>query len=680
MQIIKIEDEYFAVKSGVTLSAAEIQKYQALGKPDLSSMSFENYPDIDFPASRNIRDSLFHDKVPEKAPLQNELSDNTEVLRSISNQGNKDGYVYVHADYEIHDKEVPDGLKNRGLHLNRTMEYYRLNYDDKAQKYILTDLKNQPAKLNTTRAFTSTHKGEITLVDKFIGLSESDLLLVGQIHAAILALKTPAERGDYFDQLPPKEKSLYSEYFYFKNHYIDIGQKHYSIAHECRHVLNWINLTRRRQDTASGAISIDNHLRLLENDEKSAHLAETLLGVKRFYTKNRDFRVFPSKCQWLVKELKKLPPDEVDAKLQDMSYIVNGTLRNWDKNYAKGYRSKGGQFEHQLLHLAWDYPPYQIGNDEAEYLAQRSLLFTFEVYNPQTKKGEIKDLSSFIQQDVDVSKQQRTIKNAAKIINQRRQQLAKKGITADICAQMQQGSLPDNYTTQEPAPQPQQQQQASQQQPQPQAKPKDNKLTLDQQISPSPQPQNSGDDIDDDFKTPYRRFYQQKAKQEGSVYTEDTANPDFNATLERANGEELSITATKDNHASLSAKSASKQSKIPDYADFDDLVKFAVAQGKNIRFGNIKTPEYKARLLLACLANQINAKDFPSFKELQDIEPETRRRLMHYKSQYLKLQKTNSQPDTPSDQHSDTPKPKPRQNPRQRRRFNPRYQQQQNTL
>ena len=363
-----------------------------------------------------------------------------------------------------------------------------------------------------------------------------------------------------------------------------------------------------------------------------------------------------------------------------MSYIVNGTLRNWDKNYAKGYRSKGGQFEHQLLHLAWDYPPYQIGNDEAEYLAQRSLLFTFEVYNPQTKKGEIKDLSSFIQQDVDVSKQQRTIKNAAKIINQRRQQLAKKGITADICAQMQQGSLPDNYTTQEPAPQPQQQQQASQQQPQPQAKPKDNKLTLDQQISPSPQPQNSGDDIDDDFKTPYRRFYQQKAKQEGSVYTEDTANPDFNATLERANGEELSITATKDNHASLSAKSASKQSKIPDYADFDDLVKFAVAQGKNIRFGNIKTPEYKARLLLACLANQINAKDFPSFKELQDIEPETRRRLMQYKSQYLKLQKTNSQPDTPSDQHSDTPKPKPRQNPRQRRRFNPRYQQQQNTL
>ena len=104
MQIIKIEDEYFAVKSGVTLSDEDITNYQAKGKPDLSSLVSADYPDIDFSASRTIRDSLFQDKIPAKAPLQNELSDNTEVLRSISNQGNKDGYVYVHADYEIHNK------------------------------------------------------------------------------------------------------------------------------------------------------------------------------------------------------------------------------------------------------------------------------------------------------------------------------------------------------------------------------------------------------------------------------------------------------------------------------------------------------------------------------------------------------------------------------------------------
>lgn len=695
MQIIKIEDEYFAVKSGITLSDEDITNYQAKGKPDLSSVSSENYPDIDFPASRTIRNSLFQDKIPAKAPLQNELSDNTEVLRSISNQGNKDGYVYVHADYEIHDKEIPDGLKNRGLHLNRTMEYYRLNYDDKAQKYILTDLKNQPTKLNTTRAFTSAHKGEITLVDKFIGLSASDLHLVGQIHAAILALKTPAERGDYFDQLPPKEKSLYSEYFYFKTHYLDIGQKHYSTAHECRHVLNWLNLTRRRQDSASGALSIENHLRLLENDEKSAHLAETLLGVKRFYTKNRDFRVFPSKCQWLVKELKKLPPDEVDAKLQDMNYIVNGTLRNWNKNYSKGYRGRGGQFEQMLLNMGWDYPPYQIGNDEAEYLAQRSLLFTFEVYNPKTKKSEIKDLSAFIQQDVDVSKQQKLITRVEKQINNRRKQLARMGITADICAQMQQGTLPHNYTTQEPAPQPQQQQPAKpqQQQPTPTAptptpnKPKptptsapapnkptqapstDNKLTLDQQITPStkPQPQSqpqapsqpAAAPSHDDFKSPYRKFYQQKAKQEGSTYREDTQDPHFNATLARPNGEELNIIATQDNHASLGAKDSQHRSKIPNQQDFNDLVKLAQSQGKNIVFGNIKTPEYKARLMLACLINGIQIKQFPSFEEMQQFEPQTRRQLMHYKLQQISSQLPSQSQTQPRKQ----PNPKVKLNP-----------------
>ena len=132
-----------------------------------------------------------------------------------------------------------------------------------------------------------------------------------------------------------------------------------------------------------------------------------------------------------------------------------------------------------------------------------------------------------------------------------------------------------------------------------------NKLTLDQQITPStkPQPQSQPQapsqpadaTSHDDFKSPYRKFYQQKAKQEGSTYREDTQDPHFNATLARPNGEELNIIATQDNHASLGAKDSQHRSKIPNQQDFNDLVKLAQSQGKNIVFGNIKTPEYKAQ-------------------------------------------------------------------------------------
>ena len=683
MQIIKIEDEYFAVKSGITLSDQDIQKYQSQGKPDLSSLSSGDYPDIDFSASRTIRESLFQDRAPAQAALQNELSDNTDITYTAHRQGQKDGHTYAFANYTINNPELPNFLKQHGLHLKREIEYYHLEYNDQTQKCTLTNLHGKPIKINGTRAYTSAHKGEITIVDKLIGLKDDDFLLVAKIHAAVYACKTAAQRKACLDRLSAKEKAIYSHYMYLKTHYLDIGQKHYSVAHECRHVLNWINLTRRRQDSGAGALSIENHLRLLENDEKSAHLAETLLAIKRFYTKSRDFRVFPHKCDWIVKELKKLPPNEVDAKLQDMSFIVNGTLRNWNKNYSKGYRGKGGQFEQMLQKIGWKYPPYQIGNDEAEYLAQRSLLFTFEVYNPQTKQSEIKDLSAFIQQDVDTSKSQRLIKNVEKLINNRRKQLAQMGITADICTQMQQGTLPNNYTTAKPAPQPQRPQKPQKPtppQPKQPAPATTTPITLDQQIPPAPQPQArpqpapqpqaqpqpqapsqpAAAPTQDDFKSPYRKFYQQKAKQEGSTYHEDTQDQHFNATLERANGEELNIIATKDNHASLGAKDSQRRPKIPNQQDFNDLVKFAKSQGKNIVFGDIRTPEYKARLMLACLINGIKIKQFPSFDEMQQFEPETRRQLMHYKRQHISS-RPQAQPQSPK-----PPQSKPQVKPRSR--------------
>ena len=252
---------------------------------------------------------------------------------------------------------------------------------------------------------------------------------------------------------------------------------------------------------------------------------------------------------------------------------------------------------------------------------------------------------------------------------------------------MQQGTLPDNYTTQEPAPQPQQQQPTptaptpTPNKPKPTPTPApapnkptpapstDNKLTLDQQITPStkPQPQSQPQapsqpvaaPSHDDFKSPYRKFYQQKAKQEGSTYREDTQDPHFNATLERPNGEELNIIATQDNHASLGAKDSQHRSKIPNQQDFNDLVKLAQSQGKNIVFGNIKTPEYKARLMLACLINGIQIKQFPSFEEMQQFEPQTRRQLMHYKRQQISSQLPSQSQTQPRKQ----PPPKVKLNP-----------------
>lgn len=672
MQIIKIQDEYFAVRANTTLSEADIKKYQNMPKPDITSATSGNYPDLDFAASRLLRDSLLQDKIPENAPLDNALQNNDDVKTAVLNQVRKDGLNYVWADYTIHNKEVPDGLKNKGLKLRRQIDFYRVKYDEQQQKYIITDLNDRETSIDGTRASVSLSRFELVLSDKIFGFNDEDIQIISRVYQQLSTQKSGQARAAAFNKLPPKEKALYAQYHYIHEHFQNIQQKHYSVAHELQHLSNKLKLTRRRLDPTAGKISTANHLRLLENDEKSAHLAEMLLAIKRFYTKNRDFHVFPQKCRWLVKELKRLPPAEVDKKLQDMHYIVNGVLREWNKSYGKSYRGKGGQFEQQLLDFAWKFPPFRAGNDETEYQAQRSLMFSQPVYNPQTGKSEIKDLSKFIEKDVELSSYLRQIADTAeKIIEKRRTQLEKRGITEDICRQMQLGTLPDTYTTTEPEPTPAPQRHPKKEprQTEPQ-QPAPDKLVVDQNIA-KPQPANQPETNQpetkprpalppkqkteekkqkEDFKTPYRKFYQDKAKSEHARYEEDEKSPHFSATLNRRNGEELTITATADNHASLSAKDAAKNAKIPDYQDFEDLVKCAAAQGKRISFGKIRTPEYKARLLLACLANNVEIKTIPNIDELKNLGPETRKRLLKYKSQMLhdKINDTSSSPEAAS--------------------------------
>ena len=78
------------------------------------------------------------------------------------------------------------------------------------------------------------------------------------------------------------------------------------------------------------------------------------------------------------------------------------------------------------------------------------------------------------------------------------------------------------------------------------------------------------------------------------------------------------------------------KNKVPDYKDFDDLVKFAKQQNKKITFGDIKSEEFRARLLLACLENDINIKELPDLSSMKNIEAETRQRLMKQKVKLLR--------------------------------------------
>lgn len=131
---------------------------------------------------------------------------------------------------------------------------------------------------------------------------------------------------------------------------------------------------------------------------------------------------------------------------------------------------------------------------------------------------------------------------------------------------------------------------------------------------------------DKEFAKPIRRYYQEVAQKENSHYVEDENAATYRATLQRQNGEKLQIQASNANNIGITAQDKQGKKKIPNYEDFNKLVKYAKQQKQTISFGNIKSEEFKARLLLACMENGVSLVKMPQI-DMEQIDKETSLRL-----------------------------------------------------
>ncbi len=112
-------------------------------------------------------------------------------------------------------------------------------------------------------------------------------------------------------------------------------------------------------------------------------------------------------------------------------------------------------------------------------------------------------------------------------------------------------------------------------------------------------PQNH--ELNDEFKKPWRDFAKKLAQKMSWEYEEDEKETNFKAKLKANDGSSTLVCASSKNDVSLSAKDKDGNPKVPDLAVFKELVAKAQKDGSVIDFGDIKTPEFKARLLIACM-------------------------------------------------------------------------------
>ncbi|MBR6663874.1 MAG: hypothetical protein IKL33_03500, partial [Alphaproteobacteria bacterium] len=112
-----------------------------------------------------------------------------------------------------------------------------------------------------------------------------------------------------------------------------------------------------------------------------------------------------------------------------------------------------------------------------------------------------------------------------------------------------------------------------------------------------------------------------------------------------------SIKIDKNNNLSMGASNSDGENIIPDQKRFNDIADLALQNNQIINFGNIKTPEFKARLLLATMQKGLKTQNAPELTTefLNSIDKQTRQSLETetYKQRQKELTNGFSVEDTP---------------------------------
>lgn len=108
-------------------------------------------------------------------------------------------------------------------------------------------------------------------------------------------------------------------------------------------------------------------------------------------------------------------------------------------------------------------------------------------------------------------------------------------------------------------------------------------------------------DNDPSFKKAYREVFEPAARKEGSTYVENLKAKSYQAQIKKADGTIDNIEATSATNVSISSVNKDGAAQVPGMERFENIVAYANKKNARVAFGDIKTPEFMARLMIACL-------------------------------------------------------------------------------
>lgn len=174
--------------------------------------------------------------------------------------------------------------------------------------------------------------------------------------------------------------------------------------------------------------------------------------------------------------------------------------------------------------------------------------------------------------------------------------------------------------------------------------------------------------VDSSFKKALREIFQPSAAKQKAEYKEDIKAAEYRAEIKHPNGSIDKIIARNANNITLSAKDKDGKPKMPNMQRFRDIVALAQKQGSAIEFGDIKSPDFKARLMLACMEAKPAMKMIgaPELNDefVQTIQDEKLKgALQIMKNKLQTKQQSKPQQNTQTQTQAPAPAPEPKTQP-----------------
>ncbi len=328
--------------------------------------------------------------------------------------------------FQIPEELVPRMLKSVGISIKRETLSHFVKWSSVTYKVDIV-----PARKQSYRSRFDNRS--IAVVENCYVFEPDDWKNIKKIEQTFIKEKVKRKKSWFLKEKPDdvllddilhklfKEKELikygalyaaYREIRRIRNDYIG------SFIHSFHHFRNKILFDNRCLHPKSVALSAQDMYNILVEDERSAAFAVTVYRLSRYW-QNGNWNELLSKepCFAILAER---PQEMRDNLLKNMEFVLNVKLKYWTEHELERHYPKFVG----LLPALEARNSIAKGEDEnrREYLLQRSLMYSFYIYNPDSGKFELHNLSRNIKIDIPADRyiQENIIKKAQYYIDRKR--------------------------------------------------------------------------------------------------------------------------------------------------------------------------------------------------------------------------------------------------------------------